>query len=178
MNLSAGLSLQPGATSVPGVTEFILIPWEAFTYTAGSNGDIATIAAASATNGYRFELPDNAGDYTIGFAGQGLNEYTITATYAAEGLNKAISQVFKSVEECPKMLVLAAGKGASATDKWRVLGRYNGVRVTAGNESTSTSGTAPVNTLTFTGTEPTKPEWIELTAAEGIDDALTQITIV
>lgn len=177
MNLSAGLALQGGATKTPGVRELILIPWEAFTYTAGANGDIATIAAASATNGYRFQLPDNAGNYDVAFAGQGLQEYTITANYAAEGLNNTISQAFKSVEECPKLLILARGKKADSNDAWRILGRHNGVRVTAGNESTSTSGTAPVNTLTFTGTEPTKPEWIELTASEGIDDALTMITI-
>ena len=177
MMLSAGLSLQPGSTQVAGVKELVLLAYDDFTYTDGSDGTIATIAAGAATTGYRFTLPDNAGDYNITFSGQGLNEYAISATYASEGLNNTIAQAFKSVEECPKLLILARGKKAGSDNAWRILGRYNGVRVTAGNESTSTSGTAPVNTLTFTGTEPTKPQWIELTASEEITGALTMITI-
>lgn len=175
--LTKGLGLQNGNTSVPGLTRIIIMPWQDFTYTAGTDGAIATIAAATASTAYEFLLPDNAGSYQIGFAGQGLQEYSITVNLSKEGNNVEITSSYKELEGCPKLFILAQSKKAGADNSYRILGRYNGVRATAGDENTNVSGTAPSNTLTFTGTEPIKPEYLELTAEQSITDALTQITI-
>ena len=175
--LSTGLQRQIGSGQTPGISEIVLVPFAEFTYTAGSNaGTIATVAAGSATTAYRFVLPDNLGNYAIAFNGR-TKEHAITLNFNSESLNAAVWAAFNGAETSGPMIAFAKGKKQGSDNAWRILGRNNGLIVTAGNEDTATSGTAPTNLLTFTGIEPTKPEWIELTADEALTGAFTDITI-
>lgn len=175
--LSTGLTRQVGSGQTPGLSEVVLVPFSSFSYTAGSAaGTIATVTASSATVGFRFVLPDNLGNYAIAFNGR-TKEHAITLNFNSESLNPTVWAAFNGAETSGPMIAFARGKKQGSDNAWRILGRNRGLIVTAGTEDSATSGTAPTNLLTFSGIEPTKPEWIELTAEEDLTGAFAQITI-
>ena len=175
-NISKSLGLQGKGSSVSGVKKLVFIPFEEYTYTTATDGAISMITASSATAGFEMILPKDQGQTVVGFTDVPF-EYPITVTGGMRSLNVATSEWVKSLEESNRFIVLAEGKKAGADSAWRVLGRYNGVNVTASNEDSGVTGAALVNTFTISGSEPVKPQWLELTAAQSLTDALTMITI-
>lgn len=147
--------------------------------TEGTDGSIAMLTGTGTL--FRFKCDNLSSDWSEpGAHGVGGQEYLPAVNYNMQGISQAKRNLIESLMECPEVIIIAEGRKGDSVNKFWLLGEKNFMNPTTSNTATGVGGGGPAaitNTVSWAGNEPKKAKAFELTAAQGLIDALATITI-